>query len=61
MDRSVYLDTGRIVENLALAAVSLNLDSCEVGALYDGHVSAILGTDGIEEGAICVAAVGVAV
>ena len=31
--RYIYLDVGHIAENLALAAVSLNLGSCEVGAL----------------------------
>ena len=45
-------------ENLALAAVSLNLGSCEVGALYDDHVNAILGIDGIDESMLRMAVVG---
>jgi SagB-type dehydrogenase family enzyme len=57
--RYIYLDAGHIAENLALAAVSLNLGSCEIGALYDDHVNAIIGIDGTEESTICIAAVGV--
>jgi len=57
--RYIYLDAGHIAENLALAAVSLNLGSCEIGALYDGQVNAIVGVDGTEESVICMAVVGV--
>ena len=57
--RYIYLDAGHIAENLALAAVSLNLGSCEIGALYDNQVNAILGIDGIEESVLCMAAVGI--
>ncbi len=56
--RYIYLDAGHIAENLALAAVSLNLGSCEIGALYDEQVNAILGIDGTEESILCMAAVG---
>jgi len=56
--RYIYLDAGHIAENLALAAVSLNLGTCEIGALYDDHVNAIIGIDGNEESTICMAAVG---
>jgi SagB-type dehydrogenase family enzyme len=57
--RYIYLDAGHIAENLALAAVSLNLGSCEIGALYDDQVNAILGIDGIQESVICMATVGI--
>ncbi|HCO96451.1 MAG TPA: nitroreductase [Phycisphaerales bacterium] len=57
--RYIYLDAGHIAENLALAAVSLNLGSCEIGALYDDQVNAIIGIDGTEESTICMAAAGV--
>lgn len=57
--RYIYLDAGHIAENLALAAVSLNLGSCEIGALYDDHVNAILGIDGVEESVLCMAAAGI--
>jgi SagB-type dehydrogenase family enzyme len=57
--RYIYLDAGHIAENLALAAVSLNLGSCEIGALYDDHVNVILGIDGTEESVLCMAVVGI--
>lgn len=56
--RYIYLDAGHIAENLALAAVSLELGSCEIGALYDDHVNAILGIDGTDESVLCMAVVG---
>jgi SagB-type dehydrogenase family enzyme len=56
--RYIYLDAGHIAENLALAAVSLNLGTCEIGALYDDHVNAIIGIDGTEESTICMATAG---
>ncbi len=57
--RYIYLDAGHIAENLALAAVSINLGTCEIGALFDDHVNAIVGIDGVEESTICMAVVGV--
>ncbi len=57
--RYIYLDAGHIAENLTLAAVSLNLGSCEIGALYDEDVNAIVGVDGVQESVICMGAVGV--
>ena len=57
--RYIYLDAGHIAENLALAAVSLNLGTCEIGALYDDNVNAIIGINGSEESTICMAAIGV--
>ncbi|MHC4657839.1 MAG: SagB/ThcOx family dehydrogenase [Planctomycetota bacterium] len=56
--RYIYLDAGHIAENLALTAVSLNLGSCEIGALYDDQVNAILDIDGVGESVICMAVVG---
>ena len=57
--RYIYLDAGHIAENLALAAVSLNLGSCEIGALYDEQANEIVDVDGVEESVIYMAAVGV--
>lgn len=57
--RYIYLDAGHIAENLALAAVSLNLGSCEIGALYDDQANEIIGIDGNEESVICMAVVGI--
>ena len=59
--RYIYLDAGHIAENLALAAVSLHLGTCEIGALYDDHINAIIGIDGTEESTICMVAVGIPV
>ncbi|KPK39349.1 MAG: hypothetical protein AMJ65_11660 [Phycisphaerae bacterium SG8_4] len=56
--RYIYLDAGHIAENLALAAVSLNRGSCEIGALYDEEANAVVGVDGIDESVICMAVVG---
>jgi SagB-type dehydrogenase family enzyme len=56
--RYVYLDAGHIAQNVALAAVSLGLGSCQVAALYDDEVNALLGIDGKEESIIYMTAVG---
>jgi SagB-type dehydrogenase family enzyme len=56
--RYVYLDAGHIAENLALAAVALDLGSCQIAALYDEETNEILGVDGIEESAIYMTTVG---
>jgi SagB-type dehydrogenase family enzyme len=56
--RYIYLDAGHIAQNLALAAVSLGLGSCQVGALYDDELNRILDLDGIEESVIYTSAVG---
>jgi SagB-type dehydrogenase family enzyme len=57
--RYIYLDAGHIAENFALATVSLSLGTCEIGALYDDQVNAIVGIDGVEESTICMAVIGV--
>lgn len=56
--RYVYLDAGHIAQNLALAAVSIGLGSCQIGALYDDEVNQIVGVDGIEESVLYMSAVG---
>jgi len=56
--RYIYLNAGHIAENLALAAVSLNLGSCAIGALFDDPVNTILGIDGQAESVVCMAVVG---
>ena len=56
--RYVYLDAGHIAQNLALAAVALGLGSCQVAALYDDEVNAVLGVDGKEESIVYMTAVG---
>jgi SagB-type dehydrogenase family enzyme len=56
--RYIYLDAGHIAQNLALAAVALGLGSCQVAALYDDEVNAVLGLDGKEESIVYMTAVG---
>jgi SagB-type dehydrogenase family enzyme len=56
--RYVYLDTGHIAQNLALAAVALGLGSCQIAALYDDEVNALLEIDGADESALYMTAVG---
>lgn len=56
--RYVYLDAGHIAQNVALAAVALGLGSCQIAALYDEEVNALLDVDGIEESAVYMTIVG---
>jgi SagB-type dehydrogenase family enzyme len=56
--RYIYLDAGHIAQNLALSATSIGLGSCQIGAIYDDEVNALLGIDGVEESAIYLSAVG---
>jgi len=56
--RYIYLDTGHIAQNVALAAVALDLGSCQIGALYDGEANELVGIDGLEESTIYMTAVG---
>jgi SagB-type dehydrogenase family enzyme len=56
--RYIYLDAGHIAQNLALAAVALDLGSCQIGALYDGEANELVGVDGVEESTIYMTVVG---
>ncbi|MHC1679802.1 MAG: SagB/ThcOx family dehydrogenase [Methanomassiliicoccales archaeon] len=56
--RYVYLDAGHIAQNLALAAVSLGLGSCQIAATYDDEVNELLGVDGEEESVLYMSVVG---
>ena len=56
--RYVYLDAGHIAQNIALAAVALGLGSCQIAAIYDDEVNALLGVDGVEESAIYLTVIG---
>lgn len=56
--RYVYLDAGHIVQNVALAAVALDFGSCQIGALYDDEVNALISVDGVEESVIYMTVVG---
>jgi SagB-type dehydrogenase family enzyme len=52
------LEAGHIGENLYLAATSLGLGACGVGAFMDDDINAMLGVDGTEEAAIYLVAIG---
>lgn len=56
--RYVFLDAGHIAENLALAAVALDLGSCQMAALYDDEANALLAVDGKQESVIYMSVVG---
>jgi len=56
--RYVYLDAAHIAQNVALAAVSLGLGSCQIGALYDDEVNSILEVDGEKESVLYMTVVG---
>lgn len=56
--RYIYLDAGHIAQNMALAAVSLGLGTCQIGALYDDEVNALVSVDGQKESAIYMSTVG---
>ena len=56
--RYIYLDAGHVAQNTALAAVSLDLGSCQIGALYDGEANELLDIDGVEESTIYMTVVG---
>lgn len=56
--RYIYLDAGHIAQNLALSATSLNLGSCQIGALYDNEVNQILNIDGTRESVIYMSTIG---
>ena len=56
--RYVYLDAGHIAQNVALGAVALGLSSCQIAALYDDEVNALLGVDGVDESAIYMTVIG---
>jgi len=56
--RYIYLDAGHIAQNVALAAVALDLGSCQIGALYDGEANELVGVDGVRESTIYMTVVG---
>ncbi len=59
--RYIYLDAGHIAENLALAAVSLGLGACPIGALFDDEVNKLLEVDGTDESVVYMSVAGVPV
>ena len=56
--RYIYLDTGHMAQNLALAAASIGLGSCQIGAIFDDEINEIVDVDGVDESAIYLSVVG---
>jgi SagB-type dehydrogenase family enzyme len=52
------LEAGHIGENAYLAANSIGLGACGIGAFMDDQINAMLGVDGVEEAAVYMLAVG---
>lgn len=52
------IEAGHLGQNLYLAATSIGLGVCGVGAFMDDEINRMLGVDGIEEAAIYMLAVG---
>jgi SagB-type dehydrogenase family enzyme len=56
--RYIYLDAGHIAENLALTATALQLGSCQIAALYDDEINALIDVDGVTESVLYLSSVG---
>lgn len=56
--RYVMLEAGHVGQNLYLAATSMGLGACAVGAFLDGELNDLLGLDGEEEATLYVVSVG---
>ncbi len=52
------LEAGHLGQNVYLAATSMGLGACAIGAFADDRVNAMLGVDGKEEAAVYMLAVG---
>jgi len=56
--RYVLLEAGHIAQNLYLAATSMGLGACAVGAFYDSQFNDLLGLDPKEEAVLYLISVG---
>jgi SagB-type dehydrogenase family enzyme len=52
------IEAGHIGQNLYLAATSMGLGACAIGAFMDDDINAMLGVDGVEEAAVYMLALG---
>jgi len=57
-ERYLLLEVGHIGQNLCLAATSMGLGACPVGAFWDDELNRLLGLDGVTETAQYIIAVG---
>lgn len=56
--RYILLEAGHVAQNIALAAVALDLATFPVGGFYDDKVNAWLGLDGVNEAACYMIGIG---
>jgi SagB-type dehydrogenase family enzyme len=56
--RYILLEAGHIGQNIYLAATSMGLGACAVGAFYDERYNSLLALDGTEEATLYVLSVG---
>lgn len=56
--RYVLLDAGHLGENLYLAATSLGLGPCGIGAFFDDEINRLVGVDGEKEAAVYLVSIG---
>ncbi|MBI4285557.1 MAG: SagB/ThcOx family dehydrogenase [Chloroflexi bacterium] len=56
--RYVLLEAGHLAENLYLAATSLGLGTCAIGAFFDNEVNQMVNVDGKEEAALYIVSTG---
>lgn len=57
-ERYMLLEVGHIGQNLCLAATSMGLGACPVGAFWDDELNRLLGLDGVKETAQYIIVVG---
>ena len=56
--RYVFLDAGHIAAQFSIAAVDIELATCQIGAFFDDDINQILQIDGITESALYMSVVG---
>jgi SagB-type dehydrogenase family enzyme len=56
--RYFFLDAGHVCQNLYLAAESIGLGACAVGAFDDDEINSLLGLDGEEQFVVYAGAAG---
>jgi SagB-type dehydrogenase family enzyme len=56
--RDILLEAGHLGENVYLAATSLGLAPCGIGAYFDDNINRLLGVDGRDEAVVYLMAIG---
>lgn len=57
-DQYIHFEAGHIAQNVYLAATSLGLGACAIGAFKDAVINNLLEIDGVREGALYMIAIG---